>query len=38
MYLYTGKEIHSNDFVESPTDDDVIKRVEELEKLKTTHL
>ena len=33
MYLYTGKEIHSNDWVESPVDDEVVKRVEELAKL-----
>ena len=31
--LYTGKDIRSNDWLELPIDDKVVKRVEELEKM-----
>ena len=33
MMLYTGKEIHIDDWVELPIDGDVIKRVEDLAKI-----
>lgn len=33
MSLYTGKKLHSYDWVESPIDDDVIARVEELAEM-----
>ena len=32
MLVYTRKEIHSDDWLELPIDDEVAKRVEELEK------
>ena len=33
MSLYTGKDIHINDWIELPIDDEVFKRVEELEQI-----
>ena len=32
MSLYTGKEINSNEWMELPLEDDVLKRAEVLEK------
>ena len=32
MYLYTGKEIHINEWTELTIYDDIVKRLEELEK------
>ena len=34
MLLYTRKDIHINDWVEFTIDNEVVKRVEELEKLR----